>query len=907
MLLASSEVRDSIEIVHAPYLDCIRCKIDRGPRLTCMYLPPSIPEDERVDLLWQYNDADVIFGDINFRAEGRAKSSCAARAGLDRFAEASDFVWHDSGDNLDHLFAKPLWIAGYGLEETNIRTDHLLQRFELLAQKIHGEGEVSGQIHVQYEYQSAFHILTPLLTSSCRSAFRDKMCNEYSDRERAVELLFEEQRLMQAEGLITPQEAVDIMDEVLLDALHQTCDAVLQKVKRRGKGRALPEQAPKTNSAAVRLFKSLRKATTKPIVAASPDKTVETAVRERYCELWQDRDRPLNAPMPAKTPDESLLLTTPSGVAKIIREYSSTKSAGPDGAHVVALKALNRTSFAKHFADMANFAGVHGVTPVRWNTAITALISKRDDNQSPLPTEVRPISITTIFRRVFEKALLTHLGPHARLNPNQYGFRKGYDCLSNILTVESAREAGIHGRIITDFAEAYDRTVWARLQEKLESKGFPSIMRRLIWSLMFTNMYSILIVNGRQQPRIRLNRGLFQGSLLSPMLFNVYVDDLLDELYEQTATQENRRPAAMYADDLLLLWRDPQEALRMWNVLQCWCDRNGMLLKLRKCGYVHLYKCALLEALGLDRKESFTHLGIVMTTRGIDWQQQVSKTTAKAGKVLGLLQRCCLTWPSLAKIQLIRTFVLPIVSYGIPLLVANGCKAWQDNGITCCRRFAQRLKEGHDKQIWKTLNSLMSRCHTFAIGTKVNQALNIAVSAMENFSTRAVELTLQYVATSLRFLGESNPALHCVSGTSRWFWQPHPIMTGFPHREPGVTAELYKMTIKNHIKNLKRERLKSYVERFPEKHRNPSNLTDIILACADAALEKHLVHWRAGAFGKGGGRHCVCGLPFRQEHMTTCASRAGLPVVDVNALIGEKRWADLKNILTEWWLLLEPQ
>jgi len=205
------------------------------------------------------------------------------------------------------------------------------------------------------------------------------------------------------------------------------------------------------------------------------------------------------------------------------------------------------------------------------------------------------------------------------------------------------------------------------------------------------------------------------------------------------------------------------------------------------------------------------------------------------------------------------------------------------------------------------LNDLMTRCHTFAVGSKVNKALNITVSAMENLSTRAVELTVQYIACSLRFLEDTNPALHSTSQQLRWFWQPRSIMNGFPEREPGVPAELFKVSIKHHMKELKRERLTSYVVGFPAKHRNPSNLTDIILECGDAALQRHLFHWRASAFGEGGRRLCICGLPFQQQHMVTCASQAGLPIIDINSMIGDKRWAELKVALDRWWLLLEPQ
>jgi len=73
----------------------------------------------------------------------------------------------------------------------------------------------------------------------------------------------------------------------------------------------------------------------------------------------------------------------------------------------------------------------------------------------------------------------------------------------------------------------------------------------------------VLIVNGTQLKMIRLNRGLFQGSLLSLVLFNIFINDLLQGIHQKFATAGNIFSAAMYADDLLLLWRTESEALSM--------------------------------------------------------------------------------------------------------------------------------------------------------------------------------------------------------------------------------------------------------------------------------------------------------------------------------------------------------
>jgi len=109
--------------------------------------------------------------------------------------------------------------------------------------------------------------------------------------------------------------------------------------------------------------------------------------------------------------------------------------------------------------------------------------------------------------------------------------------------------------------EAYDGPRWSLIAQKLQRHGLAPMLIEIPTNPMFREMYSILIVNGVQLKRIRLDRGLFQGSLLSPMLFNVFLNDLLQSIHEEFFTVEKTRPAVMYADDLFLLWRIEAEAM----------------------------------------------------------------------------------------------------------------------------------------------------------------------------------------------------------------------------------------------------------------------------------------------------------------------------------------------------------
>jgi len=87
--------------------------------------------------------------------------------------------------------------------------------------------------------------------------------------------------------------------------------------------------------------------------------------------------------------------------------------------------------------------------------------------------------------------------------------------------------------------EAYDSPKWSLLNQKLQRYGLLPILLKIVVRLKVRGMYSVLIVNGTQSKKIRLNRGLFEGRLLSPVLFNIFID-------ESTARNTSEVPYCRY-------------------------------------------------------------------------------------------------------------------------------------------------------------------------------------------------------------------------------------------------------------------------------------------------------------------------------------------------------------------------
>ena len=117
-----------------------------------------------------------------------------------------------------------------------------------------------------------------------------------------------------------------------------------------------------------------------------------------------------------------------------------------------------------------------------------------------------------------------------KLNWGQAGFRSGFSCMTHVLLAEQCRlNIKMKYRVFLDLRNAYDSVPISKVITKLLIKGVPKGLCKLIQSLD-TNCTTQVAVNGKLTSPIPLHRGLFQGSILSPLLFDVFIDDLAEQL-----------------------------------------------------------------------------------------------------------------------------------------------------------------------------------------------------------------------------------------------------------------------------------------------------------------------------------------------------------------------------------------
>ena len=190
--------------------------------------------------------------------------------------------------------------------------------------------------------------------------------------------------------------------------------------------------------------------------------------------------------------------------------------------------------------------------PKLWRRAkVVALLKPGKDAE--IPKSYRPISLLCILYKLYERMIMARISPiivDEKMSPDQAGFREGRSCCSQVLNltqyIEDGFELGkITGTVFVDLTAAYD-TVNHRLLLLKVAKVIrnPNIVR-IIQSLLSNRLFFVEM-DGRRSRWRKQKNGLPQGSVLAPILFNIYTND-------QPQFRDIRR--FIYADDLCLAFQ----------------------------------------------------------------------------------------------------------------------------------------------------------------------------------------------------------------------------------------------------------------------------------------------------------------------------------------------------------------
>ena len=239
------------------------------------------------------------------------------------------------------------------------------------------------------------------------------------------------------------------------------------------------------------------------------------------------------------------------------------------------LRIINNEIQESHFPDELKLADV---TPIFKTNDTTKLENYR-------PVSVLPV-ILKVFERIMQKQIATHIEDY--LSPYLCGYRKGYSTQTALISIiekwkASLDKQGYSGAILMDLSKAFDSLNHDLLLAKLDAYGFEKKSLTMIRSYL-SNRCQRIKINTTFSTWSELLLGVPQGSVLGPLLFNIYINHLF---FVITQTE-----ACNYADDTTLHVSDKNlntliGKLEHDSLLSIeWFNSNFLKLNAGKCHFV---------------------------------------------------------------------------------------------------------------------------------------------------------------------------------------------------------------------------------------------------------------------------------------------------------------------------------
>jgi len=310
-----------------------------------------------------------------------------------------------------------------------------------------------------------------------------------------------------------------------------------------------------------------------------------------------------------------------------------------------------------------------GFVPDDWKSANISPVFKKGNRN--IADNYQPVSLTSQICKVFETiirdSVVYYFEDNSLLLNSQHGFRKRRSCVTNLLTfIDKATGCLDSGEpvdtIFLDFAKAFDKVPHRRLALKLSAHGITGKLLQWIVTRLSDRKQRVC-VNGRKSSWHLVLSGVPQGSVLGPLLFLIYINDLDDGIINWILK---------FADDTKIFGRvtsvDQHTQLQDdLNTLLQWSKDWQMLFNIDKCKVMHFGRNNLMMDYTLDNKslkvvQEEKDLGIVIS-QDLKASAQCIQAYSKANRMLGVINRSIVFKSASTMLNLYKSVVRPHLEY----------------------------------------------------------------------------------------------------------------------------------------------------------------------------------------------------------------------------------------------------
>ena len=364
-------------------------------------------------------------------------------------------------------------------------------------------------------------------------------------------------------------------------------------------------------------------------------------------------------------------------VLKKLKKLKINKSPGPDTIHPRVIHEIAE-SVSTPLAIIFSTSIRNKTLPEEWKQANISSIFKK--GKKTHPQNYRPVSLTSIICKTMESIIRDHVIDHMKQNnlfsPKQFGFINGRSTVLQLLHVlkiwtEIIDQGGTLDAIYCDFMKAFDKVPHKRLIYKLDKYGIKGNI--LGWIHSFLNGRTQKVnINGSFSTAAPVSSGIPQGSVLGPILFVIYINDLPDVIDKNSF-------AYLFADDTKIFREIKSQA--DIDILQKDIDKlvewsNLWLLKFHPDKCVHI-------GIGINRKQDNSYrykmedknlkisscekdIGVFIDSK-LKFEEHINHAVNKANRVLGIARKTFDYMDIKTFNHIFKALVRPHLEYAAPI------------------------------------------------------------------------------------------------------------------------------------------------------------------------------------------------------------------------------------------------
>ena len=452
---------------------------------------------------------------------------------------------------------------------------------------------------------------------------------------------------------------------------------------------------------------------------------------------------------------------------------SGNTSVGPDTLHYTFFRHLSDSSLT-HILLTFNDLWEKHLFPESWKEGNIIALPKPGKTRTN-PNNYRPIALTSCLAKLLErmvaKRLAYTLETNHLLSKQQNGFRKHHSPMDHLIRLETDIRKGFKHKkhttvVFLDIKKAYDMVYKPALIYKLHRLGIKGHMGRYLYNFLSGTRRVKVKYRSLFSDIHETENGLPQGSCISPLLFNVFIDDLFDDIPIGLSH-------SLFADDSAVWCTDNDYDVSISRIQAClsklesWSRRFGLEFSAEKSAMVIFSRFNNITparhlCIGntpIPHVNHFKFLGVVLD-RQLNMGKHVKYVKEKCSKRLNLF-RCltsseiCADRPTL--LRLYKALVLPIIEYGA-VVYASG-------------------KESNLKKLEVIQNSFI-RVALGAMKTSPIHALQVEANIPPLYIRRK-ELTLRYFSKIKQYPDHSTyPSLAILPNLHHTYLGPSERRTG---------------------------------------------------------------------------------------------------------------------------------